>query len=96
MYLSAALRMIDSSSLNQMEPSFGEPGIPAHPAWRYPAWELMVSAVAKVTGIHTLILFHLVVPFVVAILSVSAYLRLSEYLFGPDKAYRVVFATTAV
>jgi len=56
-YVSASLRMIDSSHVNLLEPSFGDDSIPAHPAWQYATWELLVAAFSKITGSHVSLIF---------------------------------------
>jgi hypothetical protein len=73
--------MIDSTDLNLNEPSFGDDSIRSHPAWRYLVWELIISVFSKISGLHVRIIFHVVLPFLLAILAVSANLRLARFLF---------------
>jgi hypothetical protein len=92
MYLGASLKMIDSSSLNAVEPTFGDDTLAQHPAWRYLVWELVISVLATSTSIHPLTLFHLVVPVVMGVFSVSSYLALCKLLFGERHAYWAVLS----
>jgi hypothetical protein len=84
-YVSAALRMIDSPHVNLLEPSFGDESILAHPAWQYDTWPLLVAVLSAITGTHVGIIFHSILPPILMLLVFSANLRLGEILFPKNQ-----------
>jgi|GEM_PF-3868571 len=87
MYISGALRMIDSNALHIYDPSFDCESVRVHPAWRYLVWELIGAALSKLQGVHPVVLFHSVLPPILLIVSMAAYLKLAQTIFGDDYAY---------
>ncbi len=76
LYLSAALLLQDEPAMGIEEPSHRGEGLPSNPQYAWQTWELWGALLARVTGVHPLVVFRTLLAPVIVLISFFLYAQI--------------------